>query len=155
LTSNETPLPHFANVHYPEHTHKKFASPPTAEQQENTTAHLPHYVTVTAQFDADGNELEPEVKFECPWKYGACHFYPACSHEEFDANHYEDHGTGHEREHHDECWMQGWFDNGGHSYDGEDSDTYGGDYGIPAGMNRKGWITTTFEGDYVSWEFAA
>jgi hypothetical protein len=120
-----------------------------------TATPLPHYITVTAQFDADGDELEPEVTFECPWKYGACHFYPTCSHEEFDAHHYEDHGPGHEREHHGQCWMQDWFEAGAHVYDGDDREQNNGDYCIPAGMTRKGWITTSYEGDYVAWEFTA
>ena len=113
-----------------------------------------HRVTVTAQYDEEGNELTPEVEFECTNLYASCHFYPDCGCESWDMGHFDEYGVGHERGHHDECWMQGWFDNGGHCYEGHDYDDMG-DYGIPAGMNRSGTIASLFQSDYVGWEFAS
>lgn len=112
-----------------------------------------HRVTVTAQYDEEGNELTPEVKFECSALYGACHFYPHCDCEWIEENHFAEWGVGHEKVHHDECWMRGWFENGGADYAGEDADEMG-DYGIPAGMNRSGVIKASCQGDYIEWEFA-
>lgn len=113
---------------------------------------LPHYVTVTARQDTDGNQTDPDVTFECPWLYGKCHFIPGCDHETFDSDHYADYGPGHEAEHHLNCWMADFFDNGAHQYAGDDADDMT-DQSVPAGMNRTGAINTFFGGEYVEWTF--
>ena len=116
-------------------------------------SNLPHYVTVETFPYSGDTDFEPTLKFECPWKYGACHFYPACECESFDGHHLKDHGVGHERVWHEECWMQGWFDSDcGAVYEGEDADDMN-DSCLPNGMNRKGWVEVTWEYDYVGWEF--
>lgn len=113
---------------------------------------LPHYVSVEAFAYSGDVEFSPIVKFECPWLYGDCHFYPDCQCESFGDDHFEEHGVGHERVHHDECWMQAWFDSGCHSYEGDDGDDMQ-DTGLPVSMNRSGEIVTSWELDYVGWEF--
>jgi hypothetical protein len=117
---------------------------------------LPHYAKVeTVPYSGDRDtDFEPTVRFECPWKYGACHFYPTCDCEQLSEDHYQEHGPGHERVWHEECWMQGWFDNGGTQYEGEDYDDTN-DSCLPNGMNREGRITTSWEMDFVAWEFTA
>lgn len=114
---------------------------------------LPHYVKVET-FPYSGDfDFEPTAKFECPWLYGDCHFYPTCDCESWDGNHLADNGPGHERVWHDECWMQGWFDSDyGACYEGDDADDMN-DSGLPNGMNRAGEIITSWEYDYVGWEF--
>lgn len=120
------------------------------------SAKLPHYVRVEPWSYSGDADFPPDVKFECPWLYGDCHFYPDCQCEYWDGNHFKENGAGHERVHHDECWMQAWFDAGygGAVYEGDDADDMQ-DSGVPNGMNRAGEIITTWEYDYVAWEFKA
>ena len=107
-----------------------------------------HFVTVTAQFDQDGTELNPDVKFECRGdKSSDCHRYPDCDCESWGDDH------SHPKIVHDDCWIKDWFDADCHAYDGDDRDEMNGDWGIPAGMNRSGEVKTSFEVDYISWEF--
>jgi hypothetical protein len=114
---------------------------------------LPHYVTVETFPYSGDYDFEPTLKFECPWKYGTCHFYPDCSCESFDPDHLKDNGPGHESVWHEDCWMQGWFDSEcGHVYAGEDADDMN-DTCLPNGMNRKGWIDARWDYDYIEWEF--
>jgi len=109
-----------------------------------------HFVTVKACYDADGTELTPDVKFECRGdKTSPCHQYPDCSCEVWEDDH------EHPKVTHGECWIESWFQADGHAYDGPDRDEMNGDWGIPAGMDRAGAVSTTFEMEYVSWEFAA
>jgi hypothetical protein len=115
---------------------------------------LPHYVSVQPFAYSGDVEFTPIVKFECPWLYGSCHFYPDCQCESFGEDHFEEHGVGHERVHHTECWMQGWFDADCHVYEGDDADDMN-DTCLPATMNRAGQIVTSWEMDYVGWEFRA
>lgn len=113
---------------------------------------LPHHVTVSS-FEYSGDvEFSPILKFECPWLYGDCHFYPTCSCESWDIDHFKDYGPGHERQHHTECWMQAWFDNDGAVYQGEDMDDMR-DNCLPWGMNRSGEIETTHMDEWLEWEF--
>lgn len=115
---------------------------------------LPHYVRVIPFAYSGDVDFAPIVRFECPWLYGDCHFYPACQCESFCHDHFREHGVGHERVHHEECWMQAWFESDGHSYEGDDGDDMQ-DTGIPFGMSRSGEILTSWELDYVGWEFKA
>ena len=108
-----------------------------------------HYVTVKPQSAEDGTELTPTVKFQCKGDdTAACHIYPDCSCESWDDDH------AHETAHHQECWMQAWFDNECHSYEGDDTDDWG-DWGIPAGMDRSGEVKVSFCEEYVEWEFVS
>ncbi|BCW61876.1 hypothetical protein [Arthrobacter sp. StoSoilB22] len=108
-----------------------------------------HHITVTAQYDKDGTELEPEVKFECRGNDDApCHIYPDCGCEAWE----EGHEQQHPYTHHQTCWMSDWFEAGAHNYDGEDRDDMS-DCSIPAGMNRSGPIEPTFEDEYIAWQF--
>lgn len=112
----------------------------------------PHIVTVKAHY-IDGVEMTPDVEFTCAGDSTAeCHNYPDCDCEAWDDGHEDEYGEGHERKPHDECWMQDWFDNDEHCYDGEDSDDMG-DYGIPRNFNRSGPIKASFEMEYISWDF--
>lgn len=115
-----------------------------------------HHVTVTSRWDAEEEEWdEPRVEFECTALYGGCHFYPACDCDWYGDHHLEENGPGHERVHHDECWLQGWFDNPeGMDYIGEGADI-DWDGGIPRGMNRSGRIHAVGGYDTVEWEFVA
>lgn len=114
---------------------------------------LPHYVKVETFPYSGDTDFEPTAKFECPWLYGDCHFYPACECESWDGNHLAEHGPGHERVWHEECWMQGWFDSEcGACYEGADAYDMN-DSGLPNGMNRAGDIITSWEYEYVGWEF--
>lgn len=116
----------------------------------SATARLPHYVTVE-----DGRI----TGFECPSLYGACHFYPSCDHETWSEDHYAQYGPGHEREHHEECWLSGWFGEDywqwGTAYVGPDSDDDRDEFGfLPEGLNRSGPIRFAFwYGEYTEWEF--
>ena len=97
-----------------------------------------------------------EATFECTALYGACHFYPSCSCEQWTWDHYAEYGPGHEREHHERCWLQDWFDigEGSVSYAGPEYDDMQ-DSGIPPTMNRAGMIDAhCIGGEYVEWEFA-
>lgn len=115
---------------------------------------LPHYVAVESFSYSGDTDFPPLVKFECPWLYGDCHFYPECQCESWDSDHFKEHGVGHERVHHTECWMQGWFDSEcGHVYEGDDADDMNDDTCLPSTMNRSGEIITSWEYDYVGWEF--
>lgn len=114
-----------------------------------------HHVTVTSHWDPDEEMWdEPRIEFECAALYGDCHFYPACGCEWFEYNHFELNGPGHERVHHDRCWMQDWFEiPESLSYEGEDGDG-GRDGGLSEGMNRSGRIRACCVlGEYVEWEF--
>lgn len=109
----------------------------------NATA---HYVTVTSP-DSEGWESQT-VKFECRGDRSSdCHRYPDCACEAWGQDH------PHPKVVHDECWVKSWFDGDSHAYDGEDRDEMNGDWGIPAGMNRSGAVTTSFEYEYIAWEF--
>lgn len=107
-----------------------------------------HTVTVTGRQGDDDTWEEPEVTFICTEAPGVgCRLYPDCDCESWDDSH------DHPRVPQNECWMQGWFENDGHSYIGKDADDMGGENGLPEGMNRSGPITAAFQGDYVEWEF--
>lgn len=125
----------------------------TNDTNTPVTTEEPHHVSVTARYAPDGTELTPDVKFECRTEADTgCRVYPSCGCESWDAMHSHDYGDGHESVPQDECWLQGWFDNGGHSYEGDDYDDMG-DYELPRGMNRAGLIDVTFHDDYVAWSF--
>lgn len=108
-----------------------------------------HYVTLTPKTHLDGTELPSDLKFECRGDSSSdCHIYPACDCEYWD----DDHAKEHPRVPHDECWLQGWFDNDATSYEGDDFNDMD-DCGVPCGVSRSGPIKTSFEVDYVGWEF--
>lgn len=66
----------------------------------------------------------PTVKFVCAGtRESECHIYP-------DAEEWHDE-DGQERTAHDECWLQGWFDNDCYAYFGADALNDGGVYGVP------------------------
>jgi hypothetical protein len=118
----------------------------------------PHFVKVEpGKVDEDGWQDSATVTFQCRGdRTSPCHEYPAC-----DCDYYE---PGHAEEHppvaHDECWLQGWFDNNGHEYAGNGADGMEAaddtdDNCVPRNMAAWGQITATYEDDYVSWEFVA
>ena len=76
-----------------------------------------------------------------------CHSYPDCDCESW--------GDDHEHPFvpHDECWMQGWFDNNAIEYLGVDGDVR--NYGYEPPAHRSGKITANFEGDYIEWDWAS
>lgn len=113
---------------------------------------LPHYVRVEPWEYSGDRDFPPTLHFDCPWLYGECHFYPSCDCETWDAHHYKDHGPGHEKVWHEECWMKPWFTNDGHVYEGEDADDMH-DNCLPNGMDRSGEVRVDYEYDYLSWEF--
>ena len=107
-----------------------------------------HYVKVTAaEPDEDGWRDEPDVKFECRGNESSqCRNYPGCECEYWSDDH------EHPSIPQDECWMQGWFDVGGHCYidDGaHDMD----DTCLPRDMTREGFIVASFDGDCLTWEW--
>ena len=114
------------------------------------TEHTGHFVRVNpGKVDDDGWQDSAEVTFECRnSRDDGCHQYPDC-----DCDYWED---GHAQEHppvaHDDCWLQGWFDNGGHQYEGHDAED-ADDNQVPRNMGAWGEITACYEDDYVSWEF--
>ena len=115
-----------------------------------------HHVTVTAQYDSDGEELTPDVVFECRGdRASECHKWPDCSCESWDDLSNGADENGHPVVDQGECWMQGWFDHGAHEYDGDDADPAVGDYGLPAGLSKSGAIDVSFQGEYLNWRFAA
>jgi hypothetical protein len=109
-----------------------------------------HYVTVTpGRADEDGWRYEEAaVKFECRGNQDSkCHSYPACECEYWDDDH------EHPFVKHDECWMQGWFDNAAHVYEGPDRNDMD-DNCVPRDMQRSGAVSASYEYDgYVSWKF--
>lgn len=111
-----------------------------------TTERL-HYVTVKP---ADDSHPEPQQQFECRGdKTSPCHQYPNCDCESW--------SKGHEHPYvpHDECWMQGWFENeGGTVYEGEEYDEYN-IQGLPSDMDRSGPIVASFQQEFVGWDFSA
>lgn len=87
-----------------------------------------HTVTVTL----DKRSESRDVKFTCSGdRSSECHIYP-------DADEWEE-GDGQERTPHEECWLQGWFDNDAYSYFGPDAIDDGGQEGVPL-ADRSGEI---------------
>ena len=94
-----------------------------------------------------GTEGDPAVKFTCHGDAESpCHRYPDCDCEEWPSDetaHIHPYTT------HDECWMQPWFDND--CVSPASHAVIGCDLGYQVGMS--GPVKTTFEGDFVGWEF--
>jgi len=110
-----------------------------------------HFVKVEpAAPDMDGWRDRPTVTFECRGdRNSKCHQYPDCDCEGWCEGH------EHPSVAHDECWMQGWFDNDGHSYEGPESNDMD-ECGVPRDLAASGQIVAQYEYDgYLSWEFAA
>lgn len=105
-----------------------------------------HFVTVTS----NGEDMPATVKFECRGNRDSkCHSYPNCECEYWDDEHEQEHPFVQ----HDECWMQGWFDNNMHVYDGPDGYDMR-DNCVPDGMNRSGEISACYDLDgFVEWQF--
>ena len=103
----------------------------------------PHTVTATPRPDPDDYH-GPFVEFTCTATPDApCRNYPDKEQwEENDPDAYP----------RDECWLQPWFDNDCHAYTGADNRDNGGAAGVP-NKPRTGPITTTYEGDYITWEW--
>lgn len=90
------------------------------------------------------------TKFVCEDAQGECHTYPRCDCPEWSITaHAEEYGPGHELAHHEDCWMQGWFDTPeSTSYNGD-----GNDFGeIPRDLTRDGYIDTEWD-ECVGWRF--
>lgn len=107
-----------------------------------------HYVELTAAEPAfDGWRGLPTLKFECRGNRTAeCHQYPeSCGCESFPC--------GHPYISHEQCWMQDWFDSNCVSYAGEDNDDMQ-EGCLPRDVTRSGPITTSWEDEYVEWEWA-
>ncbi|MFJ4026047.1 hypothetical protein ACIPWF_00675 [Paenarthrobacter sp. NPDC089989] len=106
-----------------------------------------HYVELTAaEPDLHGNRDAPALKFECRGdSTSECHQYPNnCGCESWPC--------GHPYVSHAKCWMQDWFDGDSASYEGEDGD-YMTPGGLPKDVTRAGPITTSWEEEYVAWEW--
>jgi len=96
--------------------------------------HAVHTVTI---------EPGPKIRFECSGdETSACRNYPDCDCEEWELTDHK-----HPNQTHQECWLQAWFDN---DCVGPTSDMIG-DVDYTVGMS--GPIATSFEGDYIEWEF--
>lgn len=111
--------------------------------------HAVHYVELTAaEPDIHGNRDAPTLKFECRGNASSeCHQYPDnCGCESFPC--------GHPYVAHAECWMQAWFDGDCASYEGEDGD-HMEQGGLPRDVTKAGPISTSWEDDYVAWEWVA
>ena len=108
----------------------------------------PHFVRVEpGKRDDEGWQDAATVTFQCRGDQdSACHQYPDCDCEWWDDTH------EHPLVPHGECWMEGWFDNGGHSYESDDSDDMQ-DCGIPRNLAAFGQIAAHYEDGYVAWEF--
>lgn len=108
-----------------------------------------HYVELTAaEPTSDGWRDAPSLKFECRGDATAeCHQYPdSCGCESFPC--------GHPYVSHAKCWMQDWFDTNSASYEGEDGD-FMAEGGLPRDVTRSGPISTSWEEEYVAWEWIA
>lgn len=106
-----------------------------------------HYVVLTAaEHGGDGQRDKPTLKFECRGNATSkCHQYPdACGCESFPC--------GHPYVSHEKCWMQDWFDSESASYEGDDGD-HMEPGGLPRDVTRSGPITTSWEEEYVAWEW--
>lgn len=99
-----------------------------------------HTVEITGTVD------DPRIKFTCHGDNTApCHLYPACDCEFWDSDHEEEYG--HPDIPHDECWMQGWFNED--NADPNSETLIDCDY-MP-GMS--GPVKAWFQEEYVAWEF--
>ena len=96
--------------------------------------------------------VDGAMTFECRDATAKCHTNPACDCEQWNDDHCEDYGVGHETVHHEQCWMQDWFDVPGVTYTGDEFDDMS-DTGIPADMNREGYISTSCDGEIFEFEF--
>lgn len=96
--------------------------------------------------------VDGQMKFECQDSTAKCHTYPACDCEQWNDNHAAENGAGHETTHHEKCWMQDWFDVPGATYTGDEF-TDMTDTGVPADMNREGYIWTSCDGEILEFEF--
>lgn len=108
-----------------------------------------HYAELTASApDMHGNREAPTLKFECRGDSNAkCHQYPdSCGCESWPC--------GHPYVSHEKCWMQDWFDTNCVSYSGEDNDDME-EGGLPRNISRSGPISTSWEEEYVAWEWIA
>lgn len=90
------------------------------------------------------------TKLVCP-EAEECHVYPKCDCESWSDDHPETHGEGHEIVYHKDCWLQGWFDADGASYDGADGNDMT-DNGMPREMTRSGYIEYEFD-ECPLWHF--
>lgn len=121
-----------------------------------------HTVAVVVETDEDGPRVSA-VNFTCTAPADAsCRTYPSCDCEIFTecddpVLHAEDEHTetarhdysGHPYRSHQECWVQGWFDNGGAIYAGPDAGGMRDDQ-VPA-VVRTGHVAVSFMEDYVEW----
>lgn len=108
----------------------------------------PHFVKVEpGKRDDEGWQDAATVTFQCRGvRTSKCHQYPDCDCESWDDTHEHPHVP------HDECWMEGWFDNDGHSYEGDDADDMQ-ECGVPTNLAAWGQVAVHYEDGYVAWEF--
>lgn len=97
--------------------------------------------------------VDGKVSFECQDVTAKCHTYPVCDCESWGEDHNSENGAGHELGHHVVCWMQGWFDAEGAVYIGDDAEDWEDNH-IPRDMNREGFVTVSFEDEWIEFEFA-
>lgn len=111
----------------------------TGEKGKNEMSEM-HTVTVEPNTTTE----IPAVKFTCAGtRESDCHIYP-------DAEEWHD-DDGQERLAHDECWLQGWFDNDCYAYYGEDSLDGGGPDGVP-NVAAAGAVEVECEpGSHITW----
>jgi len=96
-----------------------------------------HYVVFKSQ--------SGELTFTCRGdETSSCHQYPNCECESWGDDH------PHPNEPHQQCWAKNWFDNDGACYIGDDEDGNG----KPTRSGR-GYVTFSFDGDSVEWEWVA
>lgn len=109
--------------------------------------------------DIDGNVTD--VRFVCDGTaQSACHLFPDCACEQWsDATHGENADPGHENVMHEtQCWVDPWFNDVFHSpLDWMEAFAPGDGSGPMADqlLLHSGQIDTTFEGDYMTWQYAS
>lgn len=101
-----------------------------------------HTVEITGSTDS------PKIEFTCHGDRAAeCHSYPDCKCETWHR-----HDPCHPFVAHDKCWMQPFFDNAAWGAIDPLPETFA-DCDITPGMS--GPITTSFNGEYIEWDFTA
>lgn len=127
----------------------------------------PRLHRIVVERDADG--AVESVRFVCDGDDAApCHHWPACGCEIWGGDHGQleipgvqeaiPPAPGHEDVQQRECWMSPWFNDAVGSplefaelYEGDE------DYEADAGLEWlvSGHVQTTFQGDYMTWEYAS
>lgn len=120
------------------------------------------------EVERDGDGLVESVRFVCAGDDdSACHHWPDCGCETWgEGHHYAVDGVtplpGHEDVQQRYCWMAPWFNDTTTTWP-DFTDLYDGPLDIDSPENHgecadwlvSGPVSTTFEGDYMTWEYAS